>query len=160
MIHIWWECPKLHGFWNKVFHLIRRVTGCAIPQMPAIALLNGLASCIPKITRKLILFILTGAKITIEESMEATHSLFIIHEKKGFCVMTQEKLVSSILDTTAQFEAIWKPWAQLMAIQVTDHWNLHLVERRLFFSFSFLPIYFSFLLPISFSLIFPPFLWF
>lgn len=41
MIHVWWECLKIRGFWNKMFNLICKVTGHLVPQTPSIALLNG-----------------------------------------------------------------------------------------------------------------------
>lgn len=31
MLHIWWECPRLRGYWNKIFNLIRRVSHYEIP---------------------------------------------------------------------------------------------------------------------------------
>lgn len=41
MLHIWWGCPKIRGFWNKIFYLIRRVTGIPVTKSPQIALLNA-----------------------------------------------------------------------------------------------------------------------
>lgn len=43
--------------------------------------------------------------------MEAALSITIIHDKKDFLDNgTKKKMVSSLLDKTKQFEAIWEPW--------------------------------------------------
>lgn len=38
--HTWWASPRIQGFWNKVFQMICKVTGCPIRQNPQLALLN------------------------------------------------------------------------------------------------------------------------
>lgn len=40
LLHIWWHCPRLQGYWNRIFDLLRKVTGVAVPKSPLIALLN------------------------------------------------------------------------------------------------------------------------
>lgn len=40
MLHVWWKCLKIRGFWNKIFYLIHKVTSHLIPKSPSLALLN------------------------------------------------------------------------------------------------------------------------
>lgn len=40
MIHVWWECPKITGFWSIMFSLIRKVSGHSVPKFAQEALLN------------------------------------------------------------------------------------------------------------------------
>lgn len=68
MAHIWWECPRIRSFWNKMFALIQKVTNYQIPRTPAIALLNANLPKTPKTTCKLIHFMLLGAKLTIAKA--------------------------------------------------------------------------------------------
>lgn len=32
MLHIWWECPGIRGFWNNIFNIIQKVTGLQVPS--------------------------------------------------------------------------------------------------------------------------------
>lgn len=150
MIHIWWECPRIRGFWNRVFHIIWKVTGCAISQTPAIALLNGFLPHVSKITHKLILFILTGTKLTIAKAWKKSPVSLLSMKRKISWIMEQEKMVSSLLDKTTQFEATWEPWAQFMGISLipdigsnTNRWFLSFTSERQAFYTLFL--YYSFI---------------
>ena len=119
MIHTWWECPRIRGYWNKVFHIIRRVTGCNLHQSPAIALLNGFIPQVQKVTRKLILFILTGARITIAAAWKKPSVSIPSMKRKVTWIMEQEKRIGSMMDKLTQFNEIWEPWLKFMGISYT-----------------------------------------
>lgn len=116
MLHVWWECPKIRSFWNKIFHIASKITGLAIPRSPATALLNHLPSKASKSTRKLIFFIFLGAKITLARSWKRPKVSITAAKRKISWIMFQEKMMSSILDTFSQFREVWDPWATYMGI--------------------------------------------
>ena len=119
MLHIWWECPKIRGFWNKIFHLLRKVTGFPVVKSPQIALLGVRIPQAPKITQKLIDFMLLGAKTTLAGAWKQPTVSVSAAKRKISWIMNQEKMISSILNTTNLFEAIWEPWARHIGISLT-----------------------------------------
>lgn len=72
MMHIWWDCPKIRGFWNKIFQIISKVMALTIPKFPLTDLLNQLIPKVPKFSQKLIFFILLGTKLTIANTLDAS----------------------------------------------------------------------------------------
>lgn len=119
VLHIWWECPKIRGFWNGIFHLIRKITDTPIPKSPQIALLNGNIPKISKTTAKLIAFILTGAKISIAKAWKQPGVSLASARRKISWIMSQENLVSTIADSNKAFLAVWEPWARHVGISLT-----------------------------------------
>lgn len=115
MIHIWLECPRIRGFWNKLFNLIRKITDLSIPKSPQIALLNGHIPNIPKHSGKLIYFMLTGARIVIARAWKQPSVSLSAAKRKIFWIMSQEKLVSSL---SKSFEVTWEPWARHVGISL------------------------------------------
>lgn len=65
MIHIWWECLRLQGFWIIIFHIICKVISSQIPKDLTIALLNAQIPDTNRAIQDLIFYILLGAKLTI-----------------------------------------------------------------------------------------------
>lgn len=82
MVHVWWKCPRIRNFWNKIFTMIRKVTGYPIQQSPHLALLNFLDISALKNTQCLIFFILTGAKLTIAKAWKAPSVSFNMAKRK------------------------------------------------------------------------------
>lgn len=65
MLHIWWECPKIRNFWNKLFSMLYKLTGSPIKQRPHLAQLHDFPSGLPRPMKCLVYFVLLAAKITI-----------------------------------------------------------------------------------------------
>lgn len=63
-VSYWWEFPKLWGFWNRVFALIRKVSGAPVPQLPP----DGLAKCTSRAALLSITDLFLAAKLTIVRS--------------------------------------------------------------------------------------------
>lgn len=81
MAHIWWECPRIHSFWKKMFNLIDRLAGCQIPRTTMVSL----NAQIPKIstpTRRLILFILLGAKFSVAKAWKQPKISKLVAKRK------------------------------------------------------------------------------
>lgn len=116
LLHTFWECPKIRGFWNGIFHIIRKTTGYAIQQNPTIALLNYNIPRVPRLSRSLIHFILLGAKITLAHAWKKPSVSLRQAKQKISWIMTQEKVSSSILDTSDKFRLIWEPWARFLGL--------------------------------------------
>lgn len=110
LYHIWWECPRIRGLWNRIFSLIREVTDLFVTKTPEIALLNGSPLGCPRHPRTLIHFILLGTKLKIARAWkQPTVSLAAVKRKISW-VMVQEKTVSILLSTTDKYDKIWEPW--------------------------------------------------
>lgn len=98
MLHIWWECPQLRDFWNRVL-LLRKLTQLSTDQQPSLALLNELPPGWPHSLKRLVYFALLAAKIVIAGAWKAPSVSFrrlkhiiqwiMIHEKYAkHCQMT------------------------------------------------------------------------
>lgn len=83
MLHICWECPKSRGFWNRIFHMIRKVTGCQIPKDLSTPLLNDHIPDTNRATQDQFFFRFLGAKLTIARA-----------KRKISWKMAQEKMVN------------------------------------------------------------------
>lgn len=109
MFHTWWSCPCIRTFWNKVFHLLRKVTVVAIPQDSKIALLSHKVHKCSKHTQTLVFFMLPGAKITLDGAWKKPSISFLATKQKMSWIMTQEQIMSKIQDKMQKFEAILEP---------------------------------------------------
>lgn len=100
MLHVWWDCPKFRGFWNKIFSLIQKITGLPIAMSSLVALLNFPVESVSKSMQHLIFFILLGAKLTIAHSWKSPYVSVQMAKRKVSWIMTREKMVSVLLDST------------------------------------------------------------
>lgn len=81
--------------------------GLVVPKSPTTPLLN---IHIPKITtffQKLIFIILLGSKLSIAKAWKLPKVSVQAAKRKISCIMSQEKLASSLLDTSEQFRETW-----------------------------------------------------
>lgn len=83
---------------------------------PQVALLNAPIPRIAKHTQKLIALMLLGAKTTITKAWKQPTVSFQEAKRKISWIMSQEKLVSTMTDTTKSFEATWEPWVRHIGI--------------------------------------------
>lgn len=109
LLHILWECPRIRGYWNKLFQLIRRVTGSVVPQIPTIALLNQKIPKLSKNNQILSHYIFTGAKLTIARAWKFPKVSMHLTKQKVTWIMFQERTSNTILDKTEKFKRIWEP---------------------------------------------------
>lgn len=116
MAHTWWECSRIKSYWNRMCSLIQRFSTHQIPKTPAIALLNAYVPKMSKSTRKLIHFMLLGAKLMIAKAWKQPKVSLLATKRKILGIMSQEKLTSILLDKTNEFKATWEPWAKYMGI--------------------------------------------
>lgn len=110
--------PEIKALLEQDFSLIRKVTKVQILKIPSIALLNANLPKTPKHTRKLIHFILLGAKLTIAKDWKEPKVSVKAATCKISWIMSQEKLSSILHNTKAKFEVIWEPWAKYMGISL------------------------------------------
>lgn len=114
MLHIWWDCPRIRGLWNRIFHTIRKITGFPIQKSPQLALLNFPCPKIPKVVQRL-MFIFLGTKLTIARAWKRSTVSFLLGKRKISWIMSQEKTVSVLLDATSKHDAIWDPWVKYIS---------------------------------------------
>lgn len=91
--------------------MVCKVTGCAIPQNPQIALLNGRVENTPKYIQFLLFYMLLSAKITIARARKQSLVSLVAAKCKISWIMMQQKLVSVLQDKIKKSELIWEPWA-------------------------------------------------
>lgn len=118
MAHIWWECPWIRSFWSRIFSLIQKVIDLQILRTPANALLNANLPKTSKYNRKWIHFILLG-QVYYSQTWKKPRVSFAAAKHKISWIMSQAKLTGILLNTTAQFEATWEPWARHMGTRGT-----------------------------------------
>lgn len=119
MLHIWCDCPKIRGLWNKIFNVIRKITELPMQKSPHLALLNFPCPKTPKLVQRLIIFIFIGTKLTIARAWKRPTVSFLLVKRKKSWIMTQEKTVSILLDTTTKHDAVWDPWARYISLPPT-----------------------------------------
>lgn len=118
IFHIFWECPRIRSFWNKVFHMIRKITGTEIAQDPFVAILGILPSGIPKHIKSLINFFLIATKLTIAKAWKRPSVSWNGVKQKINWIMVREKISHNIDNSTKKFELIWEPWANYMNVSI------------------------------------------
>lgn len=111
ILHIWWECPKISGLWNRIFHTIKKITGLPIRKSPQFTLLNFPYPEAPKLVQRLIRFIFFGAKLTIAKTWKQPTVSFLLVKRSMDHGSWSRKTVSILLDTAEKHEATWEPWA-------------------------------------------------
>lgn len=111
VLHIWWECPKIRGLWNKIFSMVRKVTEIQVTKSPHIALLNVPIEKASTIKKWLIHFIFLEAKLTFARAWKRPFVSFAMTKKKILWIMAQEKMISILQDT--------EPWADYIHIPLT-----------------------------------------
>lgn len=89
MFHTWWSCTRIRTYWNKIFHLIRKVTGVAVPQEPTIALLGGRVKQISKHTHLCEQCYLVTCRIWKDICDNQNKLLFNMLTKKGLFICVQ-----------------------------------------------------------------------
>lgn len=119
MVHIWWVCPQIHLFWNKIFNLISKVTKCMAPRSPSVALLNAHIPQSPKPKQKLIHFFLLGAKLTMARAWKQPKISIKVAKLNISWIMSQEKIASILVDAAQKFEIIWEPWGLFVGVSLT-----------------------------------------
>lgn len=108
-------------FLEKIFNMIDKLVGSQIPRTPMVPLLNAYIPKIPKASRRLIHFLLLGAKLTVAKAWENQKISFPAVVRKVSWIMMQEKLSSILLDTASKFESIWEPWANHVGTPLTTN---------------------------------------
>lgn len=111
LFHTWWQCSCIRDFWNRIFCLLCRVTGLAVPKAPKITLLNNKPFGCSKCLQKLIHFILLDAKIPIAQAWKEPTVSFSAAKLKISWILVQEKVVGTLIATSTAFEAVWEPWS-------------------------------------------------
>lgn len=88
MFHIWWTCPHIRSYWNKVFHTLSKIIALTISPDPTIALLNCKIPMIYKHMQAITFYHLPGAKITLARAWKKP-TLFRAAKRKISWIMSQ-----------------------------------------------------------------------
>lgn len=128
LLHIWWECPSVHNFWDMILQLHTRATGVTIPNTPQITLLSILPGSYKSIKKGLLRHWLTAARAVIPRHWRSAHAPSLtdwILEMDH--IERMETLLSQELDTYEQCRQIWLPWKVLR--ESPELRNLYVVWR-------------------------------
>ena len=96
MLHIWWSCPRIRAFWQKMFRTISALTRVGVAPHPSVALLNQYIPNLPKSSQTLSLFILLGAKMSIAKAWKKPRVPFQGFRRKVSWIMMQEQIVDKL----------------------------------------------------------------
>lgn len=118
LLHVLWQCPRVRSYWNKIFNLIRKVTGIVVNQDPTIALLNRRIPKTTKYTQMLNHIMLLGAKISIARAWKFRSVSFHLTKQNISWIMYQEKTSNTILNKFKTFKCIWEPWPHHIGISL------------------------------------------
>lgn len=123
MLHVWWECPKIRHFWNRVFLMFRKMTGLPIEQQPHLALRNDFPTGWPLPLKHLVYFMLLEVKITIAGTWKTPSVSFLWFKHKILWSMIHEKIACIINDQNNLFEQMWEPWTSYIHVPpALDFW--------------------------------------
>lgn len=111
MLHIWWACPHIRRYWNKLFQIVWKVSGVSVLQDPTYALLKHRVKDTHKHIQSLILSMFMGARILIAGAWKKSMVSISATKWKILWLMSQEQIVSKLWDTVPRFEKVWEPWA-------------------------------------------------
>lgn len=120
MQHVWWECPEIRVFWNKVFVIKRRVTDIPVPQLHCIALLNEKVDDSVHSTQRLIHVMLLAAKLVIAWSWKPPSVNIAMFRRKVYWIMFNEHLASKLTNFVPQIRKVWEPWASYVNIDLKE----------------------------------------
>lgn len=109
-MHIWWECPDINSFWNKIFSLHNQVTSSSIACVPEIGLLSLIPGPLNLSKKGLLRHFLPAARQTIAAPWKQLGKppIAAFLEKINY-VMRMEELTASD-DKSPVFFHIWQPY--------------------------------------------------
>lgn len=115
MIHIWWFCPALHEFWEKVHFKITTDMGIVLKLITEVCLLH---QCLGKYDNVLLSNLLIAAKLLIAKKWKS-EDVPTIYEWQNKCLNEQTKAIfkewNGQRNALSQFRRIWE--------RFLNYWN-------------------------------------
>lgn len=115
-VHVFWDCPVLRPFWNKVVSIAERVTGVRPLNSPAACLLHLAPMSIKSYKGSLLAHLLTAAKTAIaalwRQNVPPSLAAWAnrVNETRHM-----EDLTSTIKRTQEKFTQTWLPWLDYLS---------------------------------------------
>uniref|UniRef100_A0A670IVE2 Reverse transcriptase zinc-binding domain-containing protein n=1 Tax=Podarcis muralis TaxID=64176 RepID=A0A670IVE2_PODMU len=72
--HLWWTCPKVKAFWEKIYNELKKVFKYTFSKKPEAFLLGMVGQGVVKKDRTFFMYATTAAKDTSREALENTRS--------------------------------------------------------------------------------------
>ena len=113
MAHIWWQCPRIKGYWRRVRQIITEVTDIEIPDDPWGCLHQRVRLPMKQYQKSLLPHLLIAAKSLIAIHWQDRESPSI----KEWCnkmnsIQNLEFLRLSDKDGSEEYEKIWSKWTE------------------------------------------------
>lgn len=109
-LHTWWSCPRLIGFWSRVFGLLSSLFHAPFRKDPKFALLHCPLPGLFSHQQKLATYLFIAAKRTIARAWKKPSVSFAEVKNSLTTLMIHEKMSSILHDSHAKFLKVWAPW--------------------------------------------------
>ncbi|CAH2329666.1 Hypothetical predicted protein [Pelobates cultripes] len=120
--HIWWSCPIIQRFWDKITKFIKIITVVSLPFDPKTLIFGLIKGQTHKPTNTLVLYLLTAANLLIPQFWKRQTAPSIrkwILKVESFRVL--EELNSFILHRYTLYRDIWDPWLKFLQTQTSEN---------------------------------------
>lgn len=110
-IHIWWGCPKVNVFWEKILKICSKITLSCYSNSPELALLSVIPGSISSIKKNILRHALTAGRAVIPRHWRSDHAPSIaewVAEMNS--IMRMEELVAEDRGNNEKFNITWMGW--------------------------------------------------
>lgn len=110
-MHIWWRCPPILDYWDKITKWIKHITDTKIILNAVACLLHINSFSISKYKKSLSRHLLTAAKTLITLHWKSTHTLTVKDWLDRVQYMYKmEKILVMKKENSTSFNELWHPW--------------------------------------------------
>lgn len=109
LMHIWWDCPRIRGYWSQISSTINQITNTKIPCKPEIFLLHAH----PTASKNTLLTHLINAARTILPRKWRSQEPPTLQEwlLQVAHIQEMENIVAIKNESLKTYTEIWEPWA-------------------------------------------------
>ena len=111
LLHIWWECRLIAPFWDKITHLIRKITETELSLDAACCLLHVNQLTLQTYKHSLTKHLINAARSLVPIHWRSTKIPTMIDWlKKVGAVWEMEDTVAQEHSRVEAFQTTWRPW--------------------------------------------------
>ena len=111
LLHLWWSCPKIRGFWQEIAPWVGRLSPEEIELTPLNFLFHGSARSMGSYKESITPHLLNAAKLLIPRLWKQDKRPTILEWKREVnLIMEAERWISGVKDRKEKFRVIWSEW--------------------------------------------------
>ena len=111
ILHIWWTCPSISAFWEKIHHLIKQITETKLVLNAACSLLHMSSFSLTRYKKSLTMHLLNAAKSLIPLHWNSAKVPTVsdwLHRVAEACEM--EDTLAQDRGSVESFHDTWQHW--------------------------------------------------